>query len=157
MRAWVHEGQSARVLDLNRLGRGRRARTRRAGLQNLGNTCYMNSTLQCLYRVPELRDALARYDSPGAPGAALPLDASHRLTLATKDLFGVRAAAPAAGRGGCGCFEGRHGVQPMAPLLLLPSAVLVCHAGRGAAAARTRARLTAVAGWQPDPSGFTLK
>ena len=31
------------------------------GLQNFGNTCYMNATLQCLKVVPELRDALKEY------------------------------------------------------------------------------------------------
>ena len=51
----------------------------------------MNSTLQCLYRVPELRGALAGYDGAGAPAAAF--DPAHKLTLATKELFGVRAAA----------------------------------------------------------------
>ncbi|CAL8463183.1 g2717 [Coccomyxa elongata] len=53
-----------------------------AGLKNLGNTCYMNSTVQCLYRVPELRQTLAAYPVQGVP------DASHKLTLATKQLFG---------------------------------------------------------------------
>ena len=29
-----------------------------AGLENLGNTCYMNSSVQCLKRVNELKSAL---------------------------------------------------------------------------------------------------
>ncbi len=28
------------------------------GLENHGNTCYLNATLQCLFRVPELKSAL---------------------------------------------------------------------------------------------------
>jgi ubiquitin carboxyl-terminal hydrolase 14 len=36
-----------------------------AGLQNLGNTCYMNSTLQTLRSIPELQEELMRYSVSG--------------------------------------------------------------------------------------------
>ena len=33
-----------------------------AGLQNLGNTCYMNATVQCLKTVPEFKNALLKFE-----------------------------------------------------------------------------------------------
>ena len=52
-----------------------------SGLANVGNTCYMNSTLQCLYSVEGLREALKDYRPGGVDASAA------KLVKATKELF----------------------------------------------------------------------
>ena len=42
------------------------------GLGNFGNTCYLNSTVQVLHKIPDLKQALAT----AAVGMALALDSS---------------------------------------------------------------------------------
>ncbi|XP_054710171.1 ubiquitin carboxyl-terminal hydrolase 14-like isoform X2 [Uloborus diversus] len=56
------------------------------GLTNLGNTCYMNATVQCLKTVPELRAALKKFTG-GSPSSHSAIAPAQALTAVLSDLY----------------------------------------------------------------------
>jgi len=58
-----------------------------AGLTNLGNTCYMNATVQCLKSVPEFREALVKYEGSSGSGGFDDGGLNHAMTSAMRDLY----------------------------------------------------------------------
>jgi ubiquitin carboxyl-terminal hydrolase 14 len=101
-----------------------------AGLQNLGNTCYMNSVVQCMYAVEPLRQALKQY-TPSAANMGPMMDPVTKLVVSAKNLMrvseGRRRGGAGQGRaGGRGEWEIGQCVQCVQPLAHTVQKRLLC-------------------------------
>jgi ubiquitin carboxyl-terminal hydrolase 14 len=65
--------------DMSGEQKAEKGATLSAGLQNLGNTCYLNSTVQCLRHMPELREALTAVRSSNDPANDISADFLYSL------------------------------------------------------------------------------
>jgi ubiquitin carboxyl-terminal hydrolase 14 len=77
-----------------------------AGLVNLGNTCYLNSTLQTLRSIPELQTALVKYSATAPTSSLLQPGPQMDLTAQLRDLYKSMS-------------ETQGGMQPLAFLTAL--------------------------------------
>ncbi|KAG7211952.1 hypothetical protein KM043_011160 [Ampulex compressa] len=59
------------------------------GLTNLGNTCYLNATVQCLRSVPELREALKNFPGGLTSPDSTALVPAQSITAALRDLYAI--------------------------------------------------------------------
>lgn len=80
------------VEDMTEAEQAQQAGATPAGLVNLGNTCYLNSTLQTLRSIPELQTALTTY-SPLAAGTAR-ADLAAQLSTLYKDMGSTQESIP---------------------------------------------------------------